>query len=105
LTKLTLFGGFKYISVITKFTNLQELIFIFYHIDSFEGFKELQYVTFSQLQKLEFRKERPRDEFLIKFLENNGRNLKNLHITKRNNSLNLAIDRFCSNLKLSTNLI
>ena len=38
-----------------------------------------------------FRDEFPRNELLIKFLENNGKNLKEFYIKTSNDSLNLAI--------------
>ena len=41
----------------------------------------------------------PRDELLIKFLENNGKNLKKFHINKSNDSLNLFIIKFCPNIR------
>ena len=47
--------------------------------------------------------ERPRNELLIKFLENNGRNLKQLMIANtqhsNDNLLSLAIAKSCPNLK------
>ena len=62
--------------------------------DAFEDFKELQYVTFSQLQVLKFQYENPRNELLVKFLENNGKNLKEFYVgNSMDNSLNLAIAR------------
>ena len=92
-------------SFIAKFTNLQELELISY----FEGFEKLQYTIFPQLQILKFPYSHlfPRYESLIKFLEINGGNLKELYLSdmRGNNdgSLNLAIAKFCTNLrKLST---
>src|SRR6185312_14443564 len=75
--------------------------------DYFEGFKELQYVNFSQLQILKFQYGCPSDEILIKFLEINGNNLKEFYVDNLRgdlNSLNLSIAKFCPNLrKLYTN--
>ena len=73
LVKLNIYGGIYDVplSFVAKLTNLQELTFSFRHINSFEEFKKLQYITFSKLQSLEFRYKCPRDELLIKFLENN----------------------------------
>ncbi|CAB5393164.1 unnamed protein product [Rhizophagus irregularis] len=64
------------LSFIARFTNLQELVFIFSSNESYEGFNKLQYVVFPQLRSLKFNVECPENELLIKFLENNGKNLK-----------------------------
>src|SRR3989442_671470 len=70
------------------------------YYNSFEDFKILQHVTFSHLQVLKFEYESPGNEFLIKFLEINGRNLKEFYVNYNiNNSLNLAIAKFCPNLR------
>jgi hypothetical protein len=103
--------GEHYISLsfIAKFINLQELELSFDCDGGFNNFEKLQYITFSQLQILRIQYASPRFELLsiIKFLENNGKNLKELYISDYNdnsdNSLNLAIAKFCPNLrKLST---
>ena len=47
------------------------------HETHFGGFKELQYVTFP---KLKFPKQCPKPEYLMKFLEINGKNLKEFYI-------------------------
>ncbi|CAB5387292.1 unnamed protein product [Rhizophagus irregularis] len=59
------------LSFISKFINLQELIFRFlsYNKSPFEEFNELQYIKFSKLQYLEFNNVYPRNELLINFLE------------------------------------
>ena len=62
---------------------------------------------FPQLQILKIRYAYPRVGLLIKFLEINGRNLKELYlgdmVGDSDDSLNLAIAKFCTNLrKLST---
>ncbi|RIA81347.1 hypothetical protein C1645_837155 [Glomus cerebriforme] len=103
LIKFELYGGRHNIPLlfISKFTNLQELVLSFYiYNDSFEYFKKLQYVTFPHLKILKFKFSYPRYE-LIKFLENNGKNLKELYIRHSygDNSLNLAIAKFCPNLR------
>ncbi|RIA83604.1 hypothetical protein C1645_833540 [Glomus cerebriforme] len=102
LIKLNLFGGQHYIplSFISKFTNLQEIILSFQNNDSFEDFKQLQNVTFSYLQVLIIHDECPRNELLIKFLEINGKNLKEFYINKSNDLLNIAIIKFCPNLRI-----
>ena len=46
-----------------------------------------------------FRDEFPRNELLIKFLENNGKNLKELHVNSIDYSLELAIVMYCPNLR------
>ncbi|PKK74024.1 hypothetical protein RhiirC2_847166 [Rhizophagus irregularis] len=109
LNKLILDGGIHFIplSFITKFTNLQELFLLFYSNKTFEDFKILQYIKFSKLQILKIQYASPNYELLINFLEINGNNLKEFYIGdiigESNNSLNLAIANYCSNLiKLST---
>src|ERR1051325_11654561 len=68
--------------------------------DAFEDFKELQYVTFSQLQVLKFEYESPRNELLVKFLENSGKNLREFYVNySTDNSLNLAVAKFCPNIR------
>ena len=61
---------------------------------------KLQYVTFSQLQDLKFECQCPRNELLIKFLENNGKNLREFYVdNSTDNSLNLAVAKFCPNIR------
>ncbi|CAB5393162.1 unnamed protein product [Rhizophagus irregularis] len=64
------------LSFIARFTNLQELVFIFSSNESYEE-----------------------NELLIKFLENNGKKLKEFYVKSNDNSLNLAIIKFCPNLR------
>ncbi|PKK64828.1 hypothetical protein RhiirC2_786967 [Rhizophagus irregularis] len=96
LTKLFLQGISK-LSFLPKFTNLQELDLS----SGFEDFKELQYVIFPYLEILKLYYGYEEFEMLIKFLENNGRNLRefNVYGCNSNNSLNLAIAKFCPNLR------
>ncbi len=94
-------------SFINNFTNLQELELVFGRDEIFESFKNLQYTFYSPLLILKFPYLIPRSESLIKFLENNGKNLKEFYICDDDHSdcnpLNLAIAEFCPNLgKLST---
>ncbi len=86
------------LSFIAKFTNLQQLELFGY---STESFKSFQHVTFSQLQILKFPFSCPNHEDLTKFLENNGKSLMEIYLDRVNifNSLNLAIAKFCPNLK------
>jgi hypothetical protein len=103
LIKSEFHGGYRMVPFsllfIARLTNLQEIILTFKYQVAFEDFKELQYVTFSRLQTLKFKCECPRNELLIKFLENNGKNLNEFYALKSNNSLNLAIAKFCPNLR------
>ena len=94
---------------IANFSNLQELKLSFDLEECFVDFKKLQYVIFSQLQVLKICNEFPSDGLLIKFLENNGKNLKEINMGEieccSDNSLNLAISKFCPMLrKLSTGI-
>ncbi|GBC08759.1 hypothetical protein RclHR1_08360005 [Rhizophagus clarus] len=61
-------------------------------------FKELQHIAFPQLRILKLVL-CPDVNMLIRFLEINGRNLKEFYVNKCDNSLNLAIAEFCPNLK------
>ena len=86
------------LSFIVKFTNLQTLLLKFGN--NIEDFKVLHDITFSQLRILKFHRKCPKYEHFIKFLENNGKNLKELYINDDDlNSLNLAIAKLCPNLK------
>ncbi|CAB4414020.1 unnamed protein product [Rhizophagus irregularis] len=109
LMKLDIYGGMRNISLsfIANFTNLRELQLSFEYSKCFLDFEKLQYIIFPQLQILKIRHECPRYEYLVKFIENNGKNLKELSMGdirgNSDNSLNLAIAKFCPNLrKLST---
>jgi hypothetical protein len=94
--------GYISLSFIAKFTHLQELTLSFrYKVDL--DFSTLQNAIFPQLQILKFQYEYPKHELLIKFLENNGNNLKEFYVKNNGNLLNLAIAEFCPNLrKIST---
>ncbi|PKC66954.1 hypothetical protein RhiirA1_459021 [Rhizophagus irregularis] len=97
------------LSFIANFSNLQELKLSFDLKECFNDFDKLQYAIFSQLQVLKICNELPSDGSLIKFLENNGKNLKEIYIGENErcsgNSLNLAISKFCPMLrKLSTGI-
>ncbi|RIA80896.1 hypothetical protein C1645_837877 [Glomus cerebriforme] len=107
LIKLNLYGGYgiHYIplSFIANFTNLQEIKLSFNNINTFEGFEKLLFVTFPQLKILKIQFSFPRCEILIRFLEINGKNLKELYLGdmsgESDDSLNLAIAKFCTNLR------
>jgi hypothetical protein len=87
------------LSFVTSFTNLQELILSFHHKDCFIGFNKLLDIPFSRLQTLKFLYEYPDDNILIKFIENNGKNLKEFYINSSSNLILLSIAEFCPNLR------
>ncbi|GBB86997.1 hypothetical protein RclHR1_13450003 [Rhizophagus clarus] len=101
LVKLVLFvrGCCISLSFIANFLNLQELSLLFKY-DNFIDFEKLQYVIFPQLQVLNISEEHPRVELLMKFLENNGKNLKEIYIGScSDNLLNLVIAKSCPRLR------
>ncbi|GBC07850.1 hypothetical protein RclHR1_07730003 [Rhizophagus clarus] len=106
LIKLNL-RDFNFISLlfITEFSNLQELELSFEYKEDFIDFDKLSYASFPQLQILKFQYLRPNNEALVRFLENNGKNLKELYVgvalgyNNSNNSLNSAISKFCTNIR------
>ncbi|CAB4427268.1 unnamed protein product [Rhizophagus irregularis] len=119
LTRFVVVGGNYKISLsfLVNFTNLQELEISFDFSECIESFEKLQDAIFPQLQILIIKYSCPRMEFLIKFLKNNGKNLKKIHIDVDDcesgisedsdedsiNSLNLTIAKYCPNIrKLST---
>jgi len=101
LTALHLFSHtHTTISFVESFSNLQEL-----NISSFQetylDFKKLQDATFPNLEILKLPYAAPEVEHLIKFLEKNGKSLKEFHANRCDN---LSVARFCPNLKkLSVN--
>jgi hypothetical protein len=112
LIKLNLFGRDNDISLsfINNFADLQELQLTFDLNENFKNFEKLQYINFSQLQILKLKYALPKCEMLINFLENNGKNLKEIYFCDysmgySDNSLNLAIAKFCPIIrKLSTGI-
>ncbi|RGB27035.1 hypothetical protein C1646_769634 [Rhizophagus diaphanus] len=80
---------------IPSLINLQSLTLTFYNKSCF---KELQHAIFPQLQTLEFKFICPGDDLLIKFLENNGKNLKRFHVQRNGHILNSAVIELCPNL-------
>ncbi|RIA81110.1 hypothetical protein C1645_837525 [Glomus cerebriforme] len=96
LSKLSIYGEEQpSLLFITKFTNLQELDL------SIGKFEILQHVIFPQLQILKIYE---KFELLTKFIENNGKNLRELYIIHEdycysNDSSNLAIAKSCPNLR------
>ncbi|RIA89789.1 hypothetical protein C1645_824318 [Glomus cerebriforme] len=106
ITKLCLYTTFHCFSLsfIIEFTNLQELELDFDYDECFKDFEKLQYAFFPKLQILKIEYGCPKYELLIKFLEKNGKNLRECYISycKYNgdvNLLKLAITEFCPNLK------
>ncbi|RIA88922.1 hypothetical protein C1645_739039 [Glomus cerebriforme] len=87
------------ISFVALFLNLQEIKFLFLGEANLEGFEKLQYVTFPKLQILNIPCQCPKHEYLIRFLENNGKNLKEFYTSENNNALTLSIAKLCPNLK------
>ncbi|EXX77921.1 hypothetical protein RhiirA5_411120 [Rhizophagus irregularis] len=105
LIKLKIYGCEYYtrfrplLSFVTRFTNLRELILSFRYKHNFSELdNNLKCVIFPYLQILKFPHSCPDDDILIKFLENNGKNLVEFYINS-SDSLNLAIAKFCPNLK------
>ncbi|PKY49144.1 hypothetical protein RhiirA4_464997 [Rhizophagus irregularis] len=98
LIKLEIFGGQVQISYsfLTKLVNLQELEISSSDDKIFEDFANLQ---LPQLQTLKFINAYPKLELLIKFLEINGKNLKEFHIYNNDNSEILIIIKLCPNLR------
>jgi hypothetical protein len=86
------------LSFIDLFSNLQEIIFLFYNIFDLIDERFIQYSNFSKLQTLKIPFRCPKVEYIIKFLENNGKNLKKLYISRSDKALSLSIANFCPNI-------
>ncbi|GES99471.1 hypothetical protein GLOIN_2v1784405 [Rhizophagus clarus] len=99
LTKLKIIEFYIPLSFITIFKNLEELILSF-ELHPFDDFIQLQNINFSHLKVLKFLYAIPRVEMLIKFLEINGKTLTEFYVGDHNSKLNLAIAKFCPNLKI-----
>jgi hypothetical protein len=91
------------LSFISLFSNLQDISFSFFGETCgtryFEDFNNLQHVIFTGLKTLRFYFNYPKPEYITRFLENNGRNLKEIYIGQNNKHLNLYIPKFCPNLR------
>jgi hypothetical protein len=101
ITKLQLYGN-NYnlpLSFINLFTNLEEIMFSFDYGADFGDFKKLQLAKFPKLQILKLPMRYPKPEYVMKFLENNGKNLKTFYTYSSDNALSLSIADFCPNLK------
>ncbi|CAI2173123.1 19565_t:CDS:1 [Funneliformis geosporum] len=107
LIKLRIYGGENDgpLSFIADFKNLQELFILFYYLDTFRDFKELQHVDLPHLRILKFPYGYPNHVYLTKFLEKNGKNLIEFDIGDDNITSNLAIAKFCPNLRILSTLI
>jgi len=109
ITKLRLNNYmFMSLSFIVKLTKLEELVLRFNgfyreHLNVYyRKLEVLQHAIFPHLWKLVFWYGFPNDETLIKFLENNGRNLKHLYIKKLkcSSSLESVVTTVCPNIEL-----
>ncbi|GBB97400.1 hypothetical protein RclHR1_02990001 [Rhizophagus clarus] len=102
ITKLHLYIFTKNLSscsFINSFVNLQEFIFSSFRRCFFDDFEPFQYINFSKLQTLKIPHFCPNSEDIIKFLKNNGKNLKKLYVNKSCGDLSLFIPHICPNLK------
>ncbi|EXX61892.1 uncharacterized protein OCT59_004101 [Rhizophagus irregularis] len=101
ITKLQLYSddnGLPF-SFVNSFTNLQKFIFSFIDGVIFEDFKKLQYANFPKLEILKIPYQCPKSEYIIKFLENNGKNLKMFYVGEKNKALSSSIAKFCPNIR------
>jgi hypothetical protein len=85
ITKLRLYSDYKLpFSFVSSLINLQEFIFSFSNGVIIEDFVKLQCVNFSKLEILKIPYHHPKPEYVIKFLENNGKNLKKFYTWQKN---------------------
>jgi hypothetical protein len=103
LIKLHLYSYSKNVNVplsfVNSFTNLQEFILSFYRETYTEDFKRLQHSKFPKLQTLKIPYQCPNPEYVMKFLETNGNNIKKFYTVEKCNALSLSIANFCQNLQ------
>ncbi|EXX53187.1 uncharacterized protein OCT59_017840 [Rhizophagus irregularis] len=102
ITELRLYNcdsGYLPFSFVSSFSNLQKLIMHFIGETDFKDFKKSQYTNFFKLEILIFPFNCPKTEYILKFLENNGKNLKTLYIGENDEDLSLSISKFCPNIK------
>jgi hypothetical protein len=97
ITKLQLYGDNNNLpfSFVSSFLNLQEFIFSFFGGVDFKDFKILQYINFSKLEVLKFPYQCPKPKYVMKFLENNGKNLRKFYSDENDKDLSLSIAKFC----------
>jgi hypothetical protein len=106
ITKLHLYSNdiCMPLSFVSSFTNLQEVIFSFPSDDDIDDefikdFDKLENSNFPRLQVLKIPFQCPKSEYLIKFLENNGKTLKKLFICELESVAIPSIANFCINLQ------
>ncbi len=107
LIKLNINGGKNHgpLSFISKLKRLRELFITFHYLSSFEDFIELRHEKFPDLRILKFPYGYPEHGCLTKFLEINGRDLKEFDVGDYSNSANSSIIKFCPNLQTLSTLI
>ncbi|RIA87510.1 hypothetical protein C1645_740070 [Glomus cerebriforme] len=105
LTKLHLDSEYNHdlpVSWISLFSNLKEIKFSYVTMNhglQFGDFEKLQNVTFPKLQYLSIPFYCTNPEYIIKFLENNGKNLQEFYLEEVDRTLNSSIAKFCPDLK------
>ncbi|CAB4382303.1 unnamed protein product [Rhizophagus irregularis] len=101
VTKLHLYSEYYDLplSFVSLFTNLQEIIISFLDYGYIEDFKKLQFINFSKLQNLKIPYQCPKPDYMKKFLEINGKNLKKFYSGENDKTLSISIANFCPNLK------
>jgi hypothetical protein len=101
ITKLQLYGDYGALpfSFVSSFTNLREFIFSFINKKEFIDFEKLQYANFPKLEVLKFSYQCPKLEYVMKFLESNGKNLKCFYVNKNDKALNLTVANFCPKIR------
>ncbi|RIA90186.1 hypothetical protein C1645_823686 [Glomus cerebriforme] len=91
------------VSFIALFSNLKEIKFSYTSLIfggiQFKDFEKLQNVTFPKLKYLSIPYKCTKPGYIIKFLENNGKNLEKFYLDEVDHALNLSIVKFCPNLK------
>ncbi|RIA83775.1 hypothetical protein C1645_809073 [Glomus cerebriforme] len=91
------------VSFIALFPNLQEIKFSYTSLlfggFQFRDFEKLQNVTFPKLKYLTISYGCTKPEYVMKFLENNGKNLQEFYLEEVDRTLNSSIAKFCPNLK------
>jgi len=105
LTELCIYGDQEIpFSFIASFINLQELVI---SISSFNNipfieFNQLQHTIFTNLRILKILYNSPKSEILMKFLENNGKNLIELNTSIEeclDRSFKTSLVQYCPNLQ------
>ncbi|PKY19485.1 hypothetical protein RhiirB3_523551 [Rhizophagus irregularis] len=101
ITNIGLYTCNESLSFISMFKNLQEINLWLDYTNNGDifGFENLQFINFPNLKILRFKCEFPKIEFLTNFLEINGKNLTEFYINDGNKSINLAISKYCPNIK------